>query len=378
MGLLVDCTMGSMNSVQALIDRGVRILDPHQTYVESDVDPTCVHADVTLYPGVRLSGSRTLLSAGVVLGREGPVVLINSALGSGTSVASGFLEDTVVLEDAAIGSNSHLRAGCLLEEQVKTAHCVGLKQTILMSFVTLGSLINFCDVLMAGGTSRKDHSEVGSGYIHFNFTPWGKHGGKATPSLVGDAASGVLLRRARVFLGGSGGMVGPRTVGYGSVAGAGQVLRHDVAEGRVAFRPGASIDREMSPLPLDRIVDLRHRNRRYIAQLQVLRLWYENVRVRRAGADLKPLLKLALRNIDFCISERFVHLNTLLEENGFEAQRVPETPKLPHIPALPFERGSQMSHVQWVQALSNEEAGEAGSWLAAAAHSYESAFDEAR
>ena len=56
----------------------------------------------------------------------------------------------------------------------------------VLAFVTIGSLVNFCDLLMAGGSSRQDHSEVGSGYIHFNFTPWGARGDKATPSLIGD------------------------------------------------------------------------------------------------------------------------------------------------------------------------------------------------
>ena len=75
------------------------------------------------------------------------------------------------MEKACLGYNSHVRAGTILEEAASVAHTVGLKQTILFPFVTLGSLINFCDCLMAGGTGPKDHSEVGSSYIHFNFTP---------------------------------------------------------------------------------------------------------------------------------------------------------------------------------------------------------------
>ena len=61
-----------------------------------------------------------------------------------------------------MGLGAQVREGCILEEEANGAHCVGIKQTILFPFVTLGSLINFCDCLMAGGTSRKDHSEAGS------------------------------------------------------------------------------------------------------------------------------------------------------------------------------------------------------------------------
>lgn len=51
---------------------------------------------------------------------------------------------------------------------------------------------------MAGGTSRKDHSEVGSSYIHFNYTP---DGDKTTPSLICDVPRGVMLNQPPIFLG---------------------------------------------------------------------------------------------------------------------------------------------------------------------------------
>ena len=148
--------------------------------------------------------------------------------------------------------------------------------------MTLGSLINFCDVLMAGGTSRKDHSEVGSGFIHFNFTPWGKAGDKATPSLVGDAVDGVLLRQKRIFLGGSSGLVGPRAVGYGSITGAGQVVRRDVGPGRLVVHTSAAVDEPLDSPRDERIDKVVGKNVTYIANLHALRAWYAGVRVARA------------------------------------------------------------------------------------------------
>ncbi len=139
-------------------------------------------------------------------------------LGPGSSIAAGYAANSVLLEGASLGSGAHLREGTLLEEQASGAHTVGLKQTILLPYVTLGSLINFCDCLMSGGTSRKDHSEVGSSYIHFNYTP---DGDKTTPSLFGDVVHGALLDQPAIFLGGQGGTVGPVSVGFGSVVAAG-------------------------------------------------------------------------------------------------------------------------------------------------------------
>ena len=126
-----------------------------------------------------------------------------------------------------MGPCAHVRAGTLLEEEAGGAHSVGFKQTIFLPYVTAGSLINFCDAMMAGGRSRKEHSEIGSSFIHFNYTP---HRDKATPSLIGDVPRGVMLNNDPIFLGGQGGLVGPVRIDYGCVTAAGTVYRRDALE----------------------------------------------------------------------------------------------------------------------------------------------------
>ena len=128
------------------------------------------------------------------------------------------------LKKSSLGSGSNVREGTILEEESRGAHTVGLKQTILFPYVTLGSLINFCDCLMSGGTSGENHSEVGSSYIHFNYTP---NQDKATASLIGDVPRGVMLNQRPIFLGGQGGLVGPCRLEFGTVIAAGSIFRND-------------------------------------------------------------------------------------------------------------------------------------------------------
>jgi len=155
-----------------------------------------------------------------VIGAEAPVTIENCQLGRGVKLKGGYFSGAVFLDGSNMGSGAHVREGTILEEEASGAHAVGLKQTVLLPFVTLGSLINFCDILMAGGASRKDHSEVGSSYIHFNYTP---NQDKATASLVGDVPRGVLLNQKSIFLGGQGGLVGPARIAYGCVIAAGGI-----------------------------------------------------------------------------------------------------------------------------------------------------------
>lgn len=264
--------------VARLRAKGVDIPNPGSIDIDDSVDSDRISADgVVIHPGCRIRGSQTVISAGCVLGAEGPVTLDGCWLGPRVELKGGSFKRSVFLEGANMGLGAQVREACLLEEEANGAHCVGLKQTILLPFVTLGSLINFCDCLMAGGTSRKDHSEVGSSYIHFNFTP---DGDKTTPSLFGDVSRGVMLDRPPIFLGGQGGAVGPVHVNYGTVVAAGSVLRHDVAdENQLVFAsPPQSFAQERTPHTYRNLGRVVRNNVLYLANLVALEQWYRNVR----------------------------------------------------------------------------------------------------
>lgn len=273
----MDTQPRGIEAIEALLDKGVQIPNPLSLDIGPEVDLDRISADgVTIHPGCRIRGARTVISAGVTLGSEGPVTVEDCRLGPNVSLKGGYAAGAVFLDGASLGLGHHVREGTLLEEEANGAHNVGLKQTILFPFVTLGSLINFCDCLMSGGTSRSDHSEVGSSYVHFNFTP---RGDKATASLFGDVARGVMLREPRIFLGGQGGAVGPVCVGYGSVIAAGSVLRDDVADGQLAIA-GAPAGKQV-PLQPDSYRKLHSvvaKNVAYLANLRALREWYRQAR----------------------------------------------------------------------------------------------------
>ena len=349
-----------------LSNRGVVIIDPRQTYVAADVDPTRVCSGAILHPGTRLSGPRTFVGSGAQVGVQGPATVIDGVLAAGARIDAGFLEGAVLLEGAHLGWGAHVRPGTLLEERASTAHCVGLKHTILMSFVTVGSVVNLCDLLMAGGTSAADHSEVGSGFIHFNFTPWGVRGDKATASLVGDVVRGVFLREPRIFLGGAGGMVGPRNVGFGAITGAGQVVRRDVAEGQLVLQPFRAVQRSIAPTYLDAADPRVSKNVRYIAQLVALRAWYRQVRRARATGEAVIVLDAAIDVLATCIAERVKRLSAFVAERGASMPELNLDPELTAPPELVNAEGPA-SHVDWVAGLPEPAVEAGGAWLAAVA-----------
>ena len=184
----MDVEPRSTEKIRLLLEKTVDIPNPLTIDIGEEVPIDQISGKgVKIHPGCRIYGEKTVLSAGCQLGAEAPVTVENCFLGPKVELKGGFFSHSVFLEKASMGMCAHVREGTILEEEASGAHCVGLKQTILFPFVTLGSLINFCDCLMAGGTSRKNHSEVGSSYIHFNYTP---NQDKATASLIGDVPRG--------------------------------------------------------------------------------------------------------------------------------------------------------------------------------------------
>jgi UDP-N-acetylglucosamine diphosphorylase/glucosamine-1-phosphate N-acetyltransferase len=300
--------------VRALIDGGAVIPRPDSVVIGPEVRlEQIVARGLVLHPGVKLSGSRTIVLEGVELGYEEPVTLENAVLGRRVKVQGGFVKDSVLLDGCEARQGFHAREGCLLEEDSYFAHTVGLKMTIVFPFVVLGSLINFCDCLLAGGTSRKHHSEVGSGFIHFNFSP---RGDKATPSAFGDVPRGVMLDQPPIFLGGLAGVVGPSRVGYGSVLAAGTVYRADYDEGVLVLgerkRDGHAAFR---PRALGAIRAKVSKNVLYLGELAALWSWYRHARPRLAGPEplAQAVAGAGLRMVEANFDERLKQLDRFRE-----------------------------------------------------------------
>ncbi len=302
------------DKVNALIVKGVRIPCPGSVEIGEDVDPDRISGNnVTIYSGCKIYGESTFISDGVEMGYEAPATVENCFIGPCVKLKGGFFKEAVFLDGASMGSGAHVREGVILEEGASGAHTVGLKQTILLPFVTLGSLINFCDCLMAGGTDRKNHSEVGSSYIHFNYTP---NQDKATASLIGDVPSGVMLNQKPVFLGGQGGLVGPCRLAFGTVAAAGSIIRKDeLRPGRLIIESGVksgNIPFVSGGYQGSRRIIMK--NGVYIANLLALRQWYKHVRSLFVSDDFpEELLDGMISTLNTGVHERIKRLESFCE-----------------------------------------------------------------
>jgi len=313
-----------MTKIQQLIKAGVQIPNPESVFIADDVDPSRISGNnVVIHAGCKIFGASTLILQGADLGYEAPVTIEDCQIGPDVKLNGGFFRGAVFLEKASVGSGAHVREGTILEEQAVAAHTVGLKQTILFPFVTLGSLINFCDCFMSGGTSRKDHSEVGSSFIHFNYTP---SQDKATPSLIGDVPRGVMLNQRPIFLGGHGGIVGPCTLAFGTVTAAGTICRKDELRPDRLIASGLKRDINIPYISsaVSNVKKIAGANIFYMANLLALNQWYDHVRTAFFSSRFPETLYAGLKQkLAMALDERLKQLkayciNFQLKPDGSE------------------------------------------------------------
>jgi len=329
----------SQKDLSNLLERGVHIPDLNLVHITRDVKLENIAPGCTIYPFVRITGSKTQIHSGARIGARGPVILENSligenavigdlgqvtlidtvvgpksVLGAGVAEQAVFLGKETMINDFTTGYGFRVRKGSLYEEDASSAQHTDTKMTILFPWTTLGSDINFCDALLAGGTGPElgSFSEVGSGTIHFNYSI---RGDKATASLFGDVFRGVFLNQERLFIGGNNSLLGPVKADFGTMTAAGARIKgklpkglnygHSLPKGKVNY--DARIFSGVSGIVKNQV--------NVLAELTALVNWYKQVRINctAQAPEQKFLYESGLRMIELNYQERLHQLNRYVD-----------------------------------------------------------------
>ena len=254
------------------------------------------------------------------MGSLGSVTLKDTVVGPESILGSGVAEQAVLLgkeskvNNFSTGYGFRIRKGSLYEEDASSAQHTDTKMTVLFPWTTLGSNINFCDVLLAGGTGPESgfFSEVGSGTIHFNFSI---RGDKATASLFGDVSSGVFLDQQRLFIGGNNSLLGPIQAEFGSMTAAdvrikgelsaGLNFGHSLPKGKIDYDPRIFLG----------AMGIVKKQVNVLAELTALFHWYEQIRISYIAQTTKQkfIYESGLRIVKLNHQERLSHLQSFMD-----------------------------------------------------------------
>ena len=246
----------------------------------------------------------------------------NCRIGPNVQLKGGYFKESVFLKESKMGSGAHVREGTILGGTIQRRPLRRPQTDDSFPLCHSGAASSIsATASLRAAPARKDHSEVGSSYIHFNFSAAGD---KTTPSLFGDVPRGVMLDRPPIFLGGQGGAVGPLRVGFGNVVSAGSILRKDVLNERRLIMEKPHRGGEL-PFAFNRYAGLSsmvEKNLHYLAGLVALEQWYRHVRQGFFHGEKQGYLLYngALDNLRLAANERVNRLKAV-------AEKMPESAK---------------------------------------------------
>ncbi|KAB8039344.1 bifunctional UDP-N-acetylglucosamine diphosphorylase/glucosamine-1-phosphate N-acetyltransferase GlmU [Janthinobacterium aquaticum] len=197
------------NIAQALLERGVTLLDPARLDVRGEL---ICGRDVTIDVGCVFEGV-VELADGVRIGANN--VLVNAKVAAGAYIKPFcHIEDAVVGAASVIGPYARLRPGTVLDEGVHIGNFVEIKN----SQIAANSKANHLAYI--GDATIGSRVNIGAGMITCNYD-----GVNKSRTVIEDD----------VFIGSDSQLIAPVTVGKGATLGAGTTLSKDAPPGKLTI-----------------------------------------------------------------------------------------------------------------------------------------------
>lgn len=192
-----------LRKAKALLEQGVLIVDPKNTYIEDDVE---VLSGAILYPQVYLRGKTKVSSFSSI---EPGCYIVDSVLQESVQIkAYSYLEKVLVKTKASIGPFARLRPETEIGEEAHVGNFVEMKKVKFGAKAKSGHLTYLGDAEVGEGTN------IGCGTITCNYAV----DKKKYKTLIGK----------NVFVGSDSQFIAPVTVGDHAVIGSGSTITKDV------------------------------------------------------------------------------------------------------------------------------------------------------
>lgn len=193
---------------------GVTLIDPHSTYIESDVE---IGKDTVIEPNVYLKGS-AVIGEDCVIGMNS--VIIDSRIGNQSIIQSSTIDQSTLETGVTVGPNAHIRPNSTLKDQVHIGNFVEVKNSILGKGTKSGHLTYI------GDADVGEHVNFGCGTIVVNYDGHKKH-----RSTIGD----------RAFIGCNVNLISPVVLNHDTFIAAGSTITKDVPEDTLALERAEEI-----------------------------------------------------------------------------------------------------------------------------------------
>lgn len=208
--------LAKQKTMHSLMMNGVTIIDPQNTYINSDVK---IGQDTTIYPGVIIEG-KTVIGKNCQIGPFS--VIKDTEIHDGVSIVNSHVYSSKIENNCKIGPFSHIRPESHIKEGAKVGNFSETKKSV----IGIGSKVNHLSYI--GDSILGRDVNVGAGTITCNYD-----GVKKNVTVIGD----------NCFVGSNVNFVAPIKVGKKTIIGAGSTLTEDVPDGALAIARARQINK---------------------------------------------------------------------------------------------------------------------------------------
>ncbi len=207
-----------LSIIERIIESGVTIIDPYNTYIDSGV---VIERDCFIEPGVVIKGNTHIDQETYI----GPNIFINSStIGKRCRIYPfSHIDGAVVEDDVTVGPFARLRYGTTLRRGSKIGNFVEVKKAVVGS----GSKANHLSYI--GDTVLGEGVNIGAGTITCNYDGFEKH-----QTVIEDGT----------FIGSNSCLVAPVKIGKDALVAAGSTITKDVPDNALAFGRARQVNRE--------------------------------------------------------------------------------------------------------------------------------------
>ncbi|WP_143604247.1 bifunctional UDP-N-acetylglucosamine diphosphorylase/glucosamine-1-phosphate N-acetyltransferase GlmU [Streptobacillus ratti] len=193
---------------EELMNDGVILIDPKNTYIEEDV---IIGQDSVIYPNVYIEkGTRIGSNCTIYSGTR----IEKSIIGNNVTIDNSVVELSNIEDNVSIGPFAHIRPNSILKEKSKVGNFVEIKKSTLHKGVKCGHLTYI------GDSEVGENTNIGAGTITCNYDGIKKH-----KTTIGKDC----------FIGSNSIIVSPVEIGENVLTAAGSVITKDIPDDSIAF-----------------------------------------------------------------------------------------------------------------------------------------------
>ncbi len=196
-----------LKKLDELMDNGVIIIDPNNTYIEDDV---IIGKDTVIYPNTIIQGKTKIGENCIIYSSR----IEESTIANNVKIDNSLIEFSNIENLVTIGPYAHLRKGTNLKEKVHIGNFVEIKNSTLHKNVKSGHLTYIGDSEIGSNTN------IGAGTITCNYDGKNKH-----KTIIDEEC----------FIGSNTILIAPVKVGKNVLTAAGSVITKDVEDNKLAF-----------------------------------------------------------------------------------------------------------------------------------------------